>query len=657
MTRPQRLTAGAVSIVALAAALTSAADRHIERGIVDALAAAGATANGVHASIWTGRVTLRDVALGAATIGRVDLHRPGPFAALAQSQDVTVENLSFTLPGVVYAIPRIAVTGSTLSRADLESLLRGPWTADGVARFSRLSASAVVIPTMTIDIVAPNAPQAGKMNVTYRDIRMSGIASGRIGQTIIASATIEGVAEKGEAIRGEAGRAVLGLIDLPEAIRFYTQTGPSDAPLKPIFGGYALDGFRMTIGDKANFRVGRISAGAFNARPPRTSLVSLLEIVQKAPPGGKLPDAEALKVVGMVGDLFDAIESDQLGEANEISILAQDGANRAEISIRSIRNGSLKAGRFAEIALEGLEVRAAGGVVKLARYALEGLDLRNTFQRLPALAANPSAAGAADWRKLVPKLDAFVIKGVDIDVPNPEAGRRGAAPDAPQRIAGTIDGFELRLGAWRDAIPTAFRIALDRFAAKVPELRNNEGAQQLRALGYDAIDVSFAVDGAWNEAAKTFAFKEFGVKGAKMGEVGLTAELGDIPPEAFSGDPAQMQVALLSASARSASVRVRNDGLIDRLIEQAARQANTSPSQLRAQYGSAAAVGIPSVLGPSDASKALAAAVAAFIAKPSNLTIEARAKSPAGLGAADFLAMSSPADIVDKLDISARANQ
>jgi hypothetical protein len=61
------------------------------------------------------------------------------------------------------------------------------------------------------------------------------------------------------------------------------------------------------------------------------------------------------------------------------------------------------------------------------------------------------------------------------------------------------------------------------------------------------------------------------------------------------------------------------------------------------------------MLGNSPQAKSLGQAVARFIAKPGRLVVNAKAKSPTGLGVAELLTLSEPASLFNKLDVTATA--
>jgi hypothetical protein len=129
--------------------------------------------------------------------------------------------------------------------------------------------------------------------------------------------------------------------------------------------------------------------------------------------------------------------------------------------------------------------------------------------------------------------------------------------------------------------------------------------------------------------------------------------LGNVTGDVFNPDTALASVALIGAAAKSADLTIDNQGIVDRYLAQEARKQKKSPEALRREYGTAAALAVPIMLGNSPQAKSLGQAVARFIAKPGRLTVNAKAKSPTGLGLAELLATSEPAALFSKLDVTA----
>jgi hypothetical protein len=394
-----------------------------------------------------------------------------------------------------------------------------------------------------------------------------------------------------------------------------------------------------------------MTTGAMKLRPlttPAWSFMVTAMAANAANPGKPLPPAEAAKMIGLVADFYDAFSVDGMS-ASDISVKVPDPAFQSA-SLKTLKFGPIANSRFAEFGVEGLEVNAAGGHVKLGRVALLGMDLKPFFTALSALAKTGDMSDAAmqnlDWRTAIPHLDGFVVKGVDIGIP------QGPSPKSV-----TLAGYELKLGNYVGAIPTSIRTQLDNLVADVSLMK--EEAAQLQQLGYRSVDLSTITDLIWNEGSKSISVNEVSAKGANMGSVSLKGRLGNVPRELFAGSMAQMQVAGLGVTLGEASFRLENTGLLDKIVAQMAKAQNTTPDNLRAQWGTQAALGIPQLLGGSDKAKVLANAIASFIAKPKTLSISVKAKDSTGLGLTDVMGSGAPdpAAIFNKLDVTATANQ
>jgi hypothetical protein len=138
-----------------------------------------------------------------------------------------------------------------------------------------------------------------------------------------------------------------------------------------------------------------------------------------------------------------------------------------------------------------------------------------------------------------------------------------------------------------------------------------------------------------------------------MGNATLRGVLGNLTKDVFSPDSTVALVALVGATAKSLDLTVENQGLFERALAEAARKQGKAPDDLRREYGMAAAVAVPAMLGGSPAARNLGQAVARFIAKPGRLRISARSKEATGLGVSDMALLGNPSAIFDKLDVTA----
>jgi hypothetical protein len=219
-----------------------------------------------------------------------------------------------------------------------------------------------------------------------------------------------------------------------------------------------------------------------------------------------------------------------------------------------------------------------------------------------------------------------------------------------------VRAFEMTADKPVNGVPTNVRFAMDNLAFAVPERSREEGLKNLAALGYKNIDVSWLFHTSWNEPGSELLVRELSFKGTDMGSVSLRGTLGNITRDVFEGDSAVAMVALLGATAKTLHLSVEDKGLANRLLAAEGKKRRRSAEDLRKEYGSVAAFGLPAMLGNSASAKAITQAVSRFIAKPGRLEMSARAKDAGGLGVADVMVSGgSPQAILEQIEVTALA--
>ena len=165
-----------------------------------------------------------------------------------------------------------------------------------------------------------------------------------------------------------------------------------------------------------------------------------------------------------------------------------------------------------------------------------------------------------------------------------------------------------------------------------------------------------AADAAWDDAARTVALRDVTVSGKDIGSVKLAALFGGIGPELFSGSASAQTMLLFSGNARTLDLTVENAGLFERFLAAQSKDLSLKPDELRKEYVTASLLGVPIILGNSAAAKGIGAAMGQFVMKPGKLVVHAKSKEPAGIGFIDLGAARSPAAVLDRLEVEAKAN-
>lgn len=583
---------------------------------------------------------------GRLSIGSV--RAPLWSAAFAQSADsFTLENVKFTFGTATYELKRIELSGVTSSRADIEALLAPNASEPMMRRLARINAKQIRIPEARVTQTIGKDSQ----DLTYRDLTLSNVVSGRV-----ESMTIESVAGEiaNDRTKGQvsAGRSSVSEMDMQALAALYeTKAEGASAPLSRIYGAFSLDNFTyIDAKEGVAVTVARISGKDFLARPTKDSWNGTAALLTELDKKEELSAEENARVLQAAADILGAFDIGQL-EAAGIEIKPPRNKSDAVGSGRIARiaytnaNGS----RPADARMEGFEFSDKDARVKIGSVSLTGFSFAPTLEGLKALEGKSlDKLDHAALRGLIPTLGTLRITDFDVDAP--------ATDDEPtDRVRMTFASMEITADKPRNGIPTNIRFEQRNASLKFAENSTEELAQQLRALGYKSLDSSSVVAATWNEASNEITITEFSLDGKDMGSVRVTGLIGNVSPDLFSADEGAASAALLNSKAKSASVVIENWGLLDRYIETTAKEEGTTPDALKKMYAGGAPLVLSSMIGNSDQSKVLGQAIARFIEKPKKLTIEAQPKSASGFGIMDVMLASDPKAMLAKLNVKAKA--
>ena len=303
------------------------------------------------------------------------------------------------------------------------------------------------------------------------------------------------------------------------------------------------------------------------------------------------------------------------------------------------------------MAYEGLKVSSEDAKVSLGVFALRDLDLSNTLKTASNVAQGDPMA-LKNPRDALPTLGQILIGGLDIDVVARD-GKGNAANGGRNKLQ--LGKFDLTAGNYLSGIPTKLGWAIEKLVFDLPADVRDPKLKQLAALGLTRIDASNRVAAAWDAAKQELSLDDASFEGDKLGVIKLSLLAGNVDKGLFSGNAAMAQAAALGAVLKKLDLAVKDAGLLGVVLALGAKEQGKTAEQLRSEYVSAAAVGIPALLGNHPSAKALGAAVSKFLAQPKNLRINVVSRN--GVGASDVAVMQSPADILSKIEIRAVANE
>jgi hypothetical protein len=566
-------------------------------------------------------------------------------AAWAQTpQAFSLDNVSFTFGNATYDAKRIELTGVTSPRADIEALLSSGGPAPFAERLTRVSAKQITIPELKVrQKIGPETQET-----THRNVVLTNVVQGRIGQATVDTTGAE-ISDGKTTLSISYGRMTVSDVDLPTFARLYeTKASETAAPLSRIHGAFSIDDISLVDKDGVSIKVARVSGRDFMARPTRESWAGTTELFAQLGAKNELTADEEARFLSVVAEFLTAFDIGFV-EATGFELKDPSSDKAATGRIRRLAYTGPTGSQPADARAEGFDVSDKDGSVKIDTISLSGFSMKPTLEALKTTKAealrelDPTA-----MRGLLPHLGTLRVSGMDIDTLNRDEGRK------PERVRATLKEFEFTADQPFRAVPTNIRLGFRNLAMALPQDSQDDGIKDLVDLGYQALDLSFMLAASWNEATSELNLREVSAQGQDMGSVTLTGLLGNVTRDVFDPDTAVASVALVDAKAKSIDLTVQNSGLFERFLAKTAKDEKTTPESLRRTYGTAAAVAIPAMIGSSDQAKTLSQAVARFIAKPGRLTINAQSTDPAGLGVADLMTLTEPADALRKLNITAK---
>lgn len=562
-----------------------------------------------------------------------------PFSLTQNAVGYTAENLRFALGPATYVAPRAEIRGSDLTRDQLAAILDPASGVPLAERIARLSAAEIVVPELRTETGAA----MGRQVATYRDIRLTGVAAGRIAGASAAAGSFEGATPDGPS-RGTFARTDMADVDLGLMARLLAPSSTPNPALARLYGSASIEGLTSEGPKGARTRVARLSVREVSARQTPAGWLATAEAFAGTTDLNKASPEARTRVVGALADLFEAFE---IGAVEATGIEFSDASGK-DAAGRIGRISYEKGSGGSEVRLEGLDAGGEDGRVRMAAFSMGGISVAPVLSAARELAGKPGDLTPADLRRLVPLVRSVRSSGIEVDTKGDPKRK-----EAPMRFA--LGAVEMQAEKPVENVPTDIRFALRNLSVPIEAAAKDENARQLVGLGYRQLDASMALDLGWNEPGQELVIRELSAEGAGMGSILVRGVVGNVSRDVFNPDPALSAIAATGATAKSLDVLVTNGGLLERLLAREAERKKRPVDDLRREYGMTAAVGIPVMLGNAAAAKALGQAVARFIAKPGRLSLQARTLDPAGLGVADFVGATDPLSLLDRIELKAAA--
>ncbi|HEY1736507.1 MAG TPA: hypothetical protein VGG12_07675 [Methylovirgula sp.] len=592
----------------------------------DLLAAHGIEAKSVtfdplrhHATIDGVVLRTRDLAL---RIGRLTI----PLAADANDGHVVLAD-AVDAPGAISAddvsidtsafhatMKHIALSGTSLSKSDLTALLDPHSSVPAVQRLANLSAAHVAIPELILEVKASALRSAGdeknadaqSEKITYTDIGLDDVVKGRASRaSVTATSAVIQSTESGE-MQIALGPAHLSNFDL---VQLATLLSPPSQNAKDTTAGLcdtiAIEGVKVTVPEThSDMGMGSVTMTGINVHA-------------SAAPAGKDKNVAGF---AYAYDRFDVNAID----FSDMRFAANNGATSWTGRIGHGLLTSMVADKVADAHFDDFTGTNDNGTIKIARLGWHG----------------PGDGADAQQKMTGDALEIDVTK-----LPS------GAAPEKPIRFL--LSHFEMTNGDFADGKPRQVQAAFDHFSFDLAGLP--DAFAPIASLGYDKLDLSSTLQAHLDTTTHQFTLDPLSLTGVDMGSVQLSGRFDQVTNGLFSSDQSQLESAVVRVLLHHIDIKIENSGLFDRIVAAIAKRDGVTDADVRKKFTDAATTVIPALLNHGKGSDQLAAALAKFIAEPKTLRLSVTA--PDGISALDAFLFKDPAELLDRLEIEAVADQ
>ncbi len=556
-------------------------------------------------------------------------------ATVAANALAVAENVTIDTGAATYAIKKIELHETLLTDSTLAALLDAKDTTAAADRLAKLSAAEILIPEIVV-----TTKTAPFQKLVYQNIKLTDVQSGKASSADIEATHLSVSSDTDAALEGEYGHSHAQAIDLRLAAHIMTEARKDEnEPIKPIYDSILVENVKLKGSGKEAFT---LSIGSMSAHDVKGRAFA------KKPSELQTLGNNSNQIAGVLKDVLTSFDIGE-SEIKGIEFETKSDDKPLTISLGKISMGQFHSGKTADIEIGPLVVMTDGTTVKIGDIDLKDLDFPNLrdYSAKPA-APEADAATAEQPQVFIPTITQLRVEKVAVDIADDNGKPSQTTPGF------TIEHFQLNGGAPIATLPTQATLALDHFVFDLAA-GHDSNLKPLIDMGYSKLDASGHIEMGWDAATEKLAISDISVSGVDMGKVGVSALIDNVTKDFFSTDATVMQAAAFGALVKRIDITVTNTGLVDRAFSMQAKAQNKSVDEIKRQFITAAAVGLPAMLDNKPAAKLIGAALGRFIAMPK--TFHLTATSADGLGVPDFALISDPGTLLDALDIKATANE
>lgn len=572
------------------------------------------------------------------------LNQAGNNRVTADKVEILDLEISSALPAemgarIAYKAPKIDIVGyagpaSLVPAANATTPLEvARWWLEQFASISVTSAS---MPTLTGGLEPDPGKPPVSASFTYVNSTMTNLRGGKLANMAVdrVEFTIQDPTSPLGKMTGLVGKSTAKDIDVSVALTLLDeQKAAADSSRRIIYGEATADSYKISFEGAGSVDLGGMVIANVGVVPSKIKLSKLAAIGSQPP--GAVPTPDQLKdMFEGIAELYEGIFMDKF-EMRGLSFAF--GPQTGKMASMKVNNYSK--GKLGEFSVDGLDVPAPDGPVKVDRFALKALDIVGLIRFSAETAMKGEKPGPEAIASLMSAIEGIEIKGL-------------VAPYQKTRQTVNIELASLDWGQFVGPIPTKAR-AIVRMSGPV-DLLDKEPFSLLAAAGFTTASINFDLGTNWTEATKVFDLAPAMAEVGRVGALAAKLSLGNVPKEAYAVDPNMVMMAAQQIEAGPLEIVLRDNGGLELALAKMAKDMGTTPA-LAQQMLIAQANEMGTAFAALDPQlKAVVDAVKSFLGTPkSTFTLKVTPKAKVAVMELMMAAQTDPASALSKLRIEA----
>ena len=229
-----------------------------------------------------------------------------------------------------------------------------------------------------------------------------------------------------------------------------------------------------------------------------------------------------------------------------------------------------------------------------------------------------------------------------------------------EKLTVPVAKLEANASDYVDGVPHKSSFAITE--AVIPVQDGNPDTKPLSELGYKELNFNAAFAVNWDDKGGHLVFDNWNISAKDAGALKIALAIGNVTPDvmkqlqALKGDSSAAMGILQGLSIESAQVRVENNSLYDRILEQEAKKQGLKKEDLAKQAATMLPLVLSSLQNPAFEKK-VTDAVNAFVASPKSLTVSVAPAQPVPVAQIIGTVAAAPQTLPQVLGADINANK